>query len=131
MNKIKHTIICIVVLCCSFKTPSVKYIYLTEYNTYIRLYSCSAVIVDETIGKRKLVIAPRDNCNSLYIKCFRKPDNFLLEEGLYKCDGTTKMFTLNSRNDNGDSTFKREYYTPKRVGKWTIYKTGKKVLVTY
>ncbi len=115
----------------SFRDADVKYIYLPDYDAYIKLYNCSKSVTKRIEGGKNLFISPKNGCDDLYVKCVRKVDNKILEEGLYRCDTTTKDVSIESRNDNGSSYFTRKYYIPKRMGKWTFYKDGKKTIKTY
>ena len=113
---------------CSFRDADVKYVYLSDYDAYIKLFNCSKSMESQIAGGRKLIITPRDNCRDLYVKFIKKANNKILEEGLYRCDTTTKEVNVESRNDNGSTHFIRKYYVPKRVGKWIFYKNGKKII---
>lgn len=115
----------------SFRGADIKYIYLPDYDTYIKVFNCSKSVVKEIEKARKLVIMTKKNCNDLYVKCVRKVDNKILEEGLYRCDTTTKDVNIESRNDNGSTYFIRKYYVPKRIGKWTFHEDGEKIIRIY
>lgn len=115
----------------SFKDADIKYVYLPDYDTYIKLFNCSKSVVKDIDDVRKLLITPKNGCRDLYVKCVRKADNKVLEEGLYRCDTTTKDVSIESRNDNGSRHFTRKYYVPKRISKWTFYKDGSKTIMAY
>jgi hypothetical protein len=114
-----------------FGDDDIRYIYLSDYDAYIKVFNCAKPVVNEIENDRKLVIVPKKRCNDLYIKILRKVDSKILEEGLYRCDTTTKDVNIESRNDNGSTYFIRKYYVPKRIGKWIFYENGKKIVRTY
>lgn len=115
----------------SLKPTEPKYFYISEYEAIIRMFNCSEVIKKDITNGRRIVVVPRTKCREFYLKCYRKSDNELLEEGLYKCNGNVQEVEVESRNDNSSTYSKNKEYQVKRTGKWTFYNNGNKKIVFY